>query len=85
MFRTQVMLALALLTALAANAAQAQEADPTIDTDNDGEYSFVELVVAFSGMTEELFVAIDSNADGVINLTEAANAKAVGMLPLTDG
>ena len=78
---TKTVFALSLAgTTLIATTAFAMEIDPAVDTDGDGLYSFPELTEAYAEMNEELFVAIDANADGAIDAAQDA-----ALLPVTDG
>lgn len=76
---------LTLPVALIAGSAFAMDADPVIDTDGDGVYSYPEMDAVFDDMTEDLFTQIDVNQDGAIDTTEFAAAQEAALLPMTDG
>jgi len=78
--RTSLTLA---FTVLAAGAALAQEADPAIDVNGDGFYSFPELNVIFSDVTDEVFTTADQTGDGLLDMAEVAAAQEVGLIPAT--
>jgi hypothetical protein len=63
----------------------ALEVDAMVDTDGDGLYSFPELQLAFEEMNEDLFIAIDVNADGAVDLEEFAAAQEAALLPMSEG
>lgn len=84
MTKTVFAMSLAGIT-LIATTAFAIEIDPAVDTDGDGLYSFPELTEAYAEMNEELFVAIDANADGAIDAEEMVAAQDAALLPVTDG
>jgi hypothetical protein len=69
-------LALATLSALG-TAAYADEVTVK-DADGNGTYSLEELVVSYPNLTQEVFVAIDANADGAVSAEELAAAVAAG-------
>lgn len=48
------------------------------DTDGDGVYSMAELKAAFPDLSEEGFVSIDANGDGVVDGAELAEGMASG-------
>jgi len=51
------------------------------DADGNGTYSYDELVVAFPDLTEETFLTMDTDADGAIDDTELAAARAAVLVP----
>ena len=59
--------------------------DAAIDTDGDGVYSMTELAVAYPELTDEMFTAIDANADGAVDAEEFQAAQESALLPATDG
>lgn len=65
-------------------AAHAQEADPEIDVNGDGFYSFPELGVALPDLTSEDFTAMDVTGDGLLDMAEVAAAQDAGLLPVED-
>ena len=68
--------------AVIATAVTAQETE--IDSDGDGMISFGELVVALPETTEESFMAMDLNADGLLDAEEVAAATEAGLLPAAE-
>jgi hypothetical protein len=56
----------------------AQMAD--VDTDGDGMASYEELVAVYPSLTEDAFVAMDTNEDGVLDEAEMAAAIEAGTL-----
>ena len=66
-----------------ATATIAQSAE--IDTNEDGLYSYPELQVAMPDMTEEEFMIIDVNGDGLLDMDEVAAATDAGLLPVMEG
>ena len=58
--------------------------DAGIDTNEDGNYSYPELVVAYPEMTEDSFMVLDVNSDGLLDADEIVAATEAGMLPATD-
>lgn len=58
----------------------ATDADAAIDTDGDGAYSLEELQTALPEVTEEVFVAMDANENGTVDVDEFAVAKGAGLI-----
>ena len=79
-FSTRLSFALGLATSAGIVLAQAQ-----MDANQDGAYSFDELSEAFPDMTEETFMTIDGDGDGMISAEELEIAQEGGMLPSTNG
>lgn len=79
MTKTIIGTSLAMFLILTAPAF-AQEIDPAIDTDGDGAYSLAELQAAFPNVTEEVFVAMDANESGTVDVDEFAVAKGTGLI-----
>lgn len=52
----------------------------TLDADGDGMISYSEILVAMPDMTQEEFLALDSNADGLLDGTEIAAAEQAGLI-----
>lgn len=77
----KIVLQVATVIALTATAVSAQS---EIDTDGDGMLSYNELLAAHPDMTEENFIAIDTNADGAVDADEMKLAEEAGLLP-TEG
>ena len=73
------------LTAMLASPAFAQTADPVIDVNADGMYSFPELQTAMAEMTEETFSVLDTSGDGLLDADEIAVGVEAGVLPASDG
>lgn len=72
----------ALVTATSLSlSAGALYAQAEIDTDGDGAYSYSELLAAYPTLTEETFLSIDTNADGVVSAEEHNAAVEAGLLP----
>lgn len=69
----------ALLATFVAFSAHAMSAE--IDTDGDGKASLVELQTVFPKLTEELFLEIDTNADGFVDDEEMLIAIETKMMP----
>lgn len=53
----------------------------SIDTDGDGMVSFVELLTVMPALTEEEFLALDADADGLLNVDEIGAAEEAGLIP----
>lgn len=51
------------------------------DANGDGAWSYEELVVAYPELTQESFLSIDVDADGVVSADEYTAAQASGLLP----
>lgn len=77
----KIVIQAATILALTATAISAQS---EIDTDGDGLLSYNELLAAHPEMSEENFVAIDTNADGAVDADELKVASEAGLLP-TEG
>lgn len=71
----------AMIIALSATALSAQS---EVDTDGDGVLSYNEMLAAHPTMTEEGFMAIDTNADGAVDADELKLANEAGLVP-SDG
>ena len=74
----KLKLMLAVLISMGATAAAAQTM--VEDTDGDGMYSMAELLAVYPALTDERFVEIDSNADGLVDADELASAQEAGLL-----
>ena len=72
----------AIAIALIAGAAVAQEADPNIDVNGDGFYSFPEVGTVYPDLTDVDFTAMDSTGDGLLDMAEVAAAQDAGLLPM---
>lgn len=69
----------ALLATFVAFSAHAMSNE--IDTDGDGKASLVELQTVFPGLTEYLFLEIDTSADGLVDDEEMMIAVETEMIP----
>lgn len=67
-----------------AGAAAAQEADPNIDVNGDGFYSFPELGTVLPDLTDADFTAMDTTGDGLLDMAEVMAAEEAGMLVMTE-
>ena len=74
----------AVVLALIAGAAAAQEADPNIDVNGDGFYSFPELGTLFPDLTDADFTAMDTTGDGLLDMAEVAAAEEAGHMPVME-
>lgn len=75
---TKLVLTLATITAFSAGAALAQDAPMVKDANGDGAYSMDEVVAAYPAVTEEIFKAADTDANGSLSADELAAAVAAG-------
>lgn len=73
-----IALQTAMMIALSATTLSAQA---EMDSDGDGVLSYNEILAAHPTMTEETFVTIDANADGVVDADELKVANEAGLLP----
>ena len=73
----------ALLATLIATTATAMSAE--IDTDGDGMASLEELQAMYPEVTEELFIEMDADEDGLINDEEMLVAIGAELLPASAG
>ena len=71
---------LAAIFAIGAIASSAS-AQAELDADGDGVLSYAEMVIGYPELTEEAFVQIDANEDGVVDAEELAAAKENGLIP----
>lgn len=76
---------LALIAMALAAPVAAQEADPAVDVNGDGFYSFPELSAVAPDLTDEDFSAMDATGDGLLDMAEVAAAVDAGMLPPMEG
>ena len=65
---TRLMIALGLVAGMTTLPAFAQEAPA--DADGNGKWSMEELLATYPNMTEEVFAAMDTNADGEVDPAE---------------
>ena len=75
--KTQILTA-AVLTCFSMSAALAETV--VEDADGDGSYSMEELAAAYPGLSEDRFVMIDLDENGLISAEEFAAAKEAGIL-----
>ena len=80
---TSYLTRLSILAAAIASPLAAQDA--AIDTDQDGMYSYPEVVAVMPEMTEDAFTILDTNGDGLLDADEIAAATEAGVLPATEG
>ena len=73
----------AALVVTTAGAAFAQDADPAIDVNGDGFYSYPEISTIFPDVTDEVFTTIDTTGDGLLDMAEVAVAQDAGLMPIT--
>ena len=73
----------AVVLALIAGVATAQEADPNIDANGDGFYSFPEVGTVYPDLTDADFTAMDTTGDGLLDMAEVAAAQDAGLMPMT--
>ncbi len=76
-----IKLSSVVLSVVVAGAAFAQEADPNIDINGDGFYSYPELSTVYIELTEADFAAMDTNGDGLLDMAEVADAVDAGLFP----
>ena len=75
---TKLALTLAAIASVAAGAAFAQEAPMVKDANDDGAFSLEEVVAAYPAVTEEIFKAADTDANGSLSADELKAAVEVG-------
>ena len=73
-------LSVAALVLIAA-AASAQEADPNIDVNGDGFYSYPELGSVYPDLTDAQFTEMDTTGDGLLDMAEVVAAQEAGLMP----
>ncbi|SEM70238.1 hypothetical protein SAMN05216227_1001142 [Pseudorhodobacter antarcticus] len=74
---TRLMIALGLIAGLSA---PALAQDLPIDADANGAWSMDELKVTYPNLTEEVFAAMDTTADGQIDVGEYEAAMGANLL-----
>lgn len=74
----------AMMLAVFASAAVAQDADPNIDVNGDGFYSFPEISTIYPEITAEVFTVIDTTGDGLLDMAEVAAAQEAGLMPMPE-
>lgn len=80
-----IALTLATLIGLSAVPAIAQDLPEIADTDSNGIWSLTEMQTAYPDLTEEVFVSLDANKDGGIDIAELTTAVAAGTLVAKEG
>ena len=75
---TKLALTLTAIASVAAGAAFAQEAPMVKDANDDGAFSLEEVVAAYPAVTEEVFKAADTDANGSLSADELKAAVEVG-------
>jgi hypothetical protein len=70
--------------ALIAGPAMAQDADPMIDVNADGFYSYVELGSMYPEITDADFSAMDTTSDGLLDMAEVLAAQDAGLMPVAE-
>lgn len=73
------LLTLSAISAFAV--AQAHAETVVADADGNGEFSMEELLVAFPELTEEVFKAADTDANGALSADELKAAQEAGNIP----
>ena len=66
---------------LIAGAATAQEADPNIDVNGDGFYSYPEVGSIYPDLTDAQFTVMDTTGDGLLDMAEVMAAQEAGLMP----
>lgn len=74
----------AVVLALIAGVATAQEADPNIDVNGDGFYSFPEVGTVYPDLTDADLTEMDTTGDGLLDMGEVAAAQDPGLMPMTE-
>ena len=77
-------LSTALVLSVFAGTAIAQDADPMIDVNGDGFYSFPEVNTVYSDVTDEVFTTIDTTGDGLLDMAEVMAAQDAGLMPVAE-
>ena len=75
----KIVLTLGALSVFAVAQANAQTV--VADVDGNGVYSMEEMVAAFPELTEEVFKAADTDADGALSADELKAAQDAGNIP----
>ena len=74
----------AVILALIAGVATAQEADPNIDVNGDGFYSYPEIGSMYPEITDVDFSAMDTTSDGLLDMAEVMAAQDAGLMPIAE-
>jgi Ca2+-binding EF-hand superfamily protein len=64
--------------------AAAANAQTTLDANGDGKVTYDEMVAVYPDVTEDQFIAADTNDDGLLDEAELAAAQEAGTLPMSD-
>ncbi len=80
-----IALTLATLIGLSTVPALAQDLPEIADTDSNGIWSLTEMQSAYPDLTEEVFLSLDANKDGGIDMAELTTAVAAGTLVAIEG
>lgn len=80
-----IALTLATLIGLSTVPALAQDLPEIADTDSNGIWSLTEMQTAYPDLTEEVFLSLDANKDGGIDMAELTTAVAAGALVAKEG
>jgi hypothetical protein len=70
--------------ALIAGPAMAQDADPMIDVNGDGFYSYPEIGSMYPEITDVDFSAMDTTSDGLLDMAEVMAAQDAGLMPVAE-
>jgi hypothetical protein len=81
---TKLSAAIFVLIPLIAGAAMAQDADPSIDVNGDGFYSFPEVGSMYPDITDVDFSAMDTTGDGLLDMAEVMAAQSAGLMPMAE-
>ena len=71
----------AAVLVLIAGAATAQQADPNIDVNGDGFYSYPEVGSVYPDLTDAQFTVMDTTGDGLLDMAEVMAAQEAGLMP----
>lgn len=80
-----IALTLATLIGLSTVPATGQDLPENADTDSNGIWSLTEMQSAYPDLTEEVFLSLDANKDGGIDMAELTTAVAAGTLVAIEG
>lgn len=80
-----IALTLATLIGLSTVPATGQDLPEIADTDSNGIWSLTEMQSAYPDLTEEVFLSMDANKDGGIDMAELTTAVAAGTLVAIEG
>jgi RecJ-like exonuclease len=83
MLKLTKLTAVLALTAVAGGAV-AQEADPNIDVNGDGFYSFPEVSTIYTDVTYETFTAMYTTGAGLMDMAYVMAAQEAGLMPMAE-